>query len=235
MEHRITKIVKIIPTYNEKENIVSLVPAIFKVMPQAAVLVVDDDSPDGTAEAVRELGRGYQKLSVHQRTSERGFGRSYLDGFKKVMGDNHEAIVMMDADFSHDPAAVPAMIEKLADYEVVIGSRYTSGGGIKNWSWRRRLLSRFANYYAKLILNSPVSDLTTGFMCLQRSALDKIDLDAIRSEGYSFLIELKYRLIKAGCSFHEHPIIFDERREGQSKMSAKVIWEAIWTPWRIRF
>lgn len=226
----------IIPTYNEKESIVNLISSIFEEYPEFSILVVDDNSPDGTAEVVEELKNKFPRLAYHQRFSDRGFGKSYIDGFKKAAGERqYETIVMMDADFSHNPKEIPKMIEKLSDYDVIIGSRYIKGGKIENWSWRRRLLSRFANFYAKIILDAPILDLTTGFMCFRKDILESINLNLIKSEGYAFLVELKYKMFKAGYKIFEHPITFSERREGQSKMSFKNIWEAIFLLWKLKF
>lgn len=237
MEIKFSKIVKIIPTYNEKDNIAALVPALFKHMPQSSILVVDDNSPDGTSQVVLDLKKNYPNLDLHLRLGNRGFGRSYIDGFRKIKNDpRYEFVVMMDADFSHDPKIVPAMVAKLDNYDLVVGSRYIKGGRIDNWkSIKRKILSRFANLYARTILGVPVNDITTGFMCFRKSILDKIDLDSIKSDGYAFLVEMKYRIHKAGYKICEYPIVFNERREGQSKMSSKVIWESVWLPWRLRF
>lgn len=226
----------IIPTYNEKENIASLASRIFETYPEISVLVIDDNSPDGTADIVRGLQNKFLRLALHQRLNNRGFGKSYIDGFKKIINDqNLETVVMMDADFSHDHKEVPEMVKKLSEFDVVMGSRYVQGGKIENWNWRRRLLSRFANFYARTILGVPINDLTTGFICFKKDILKNIDLDSIKSEGYAFLVELKYKIFKAGFKIYEHPIVFNERREGQSKMSFKNIWEAIWLPWQLRF
>lgn len=225
----------LVPTLNEKENIVSLAHSIFENMPLASVLVIDDNSTDGTADVVTKAKAKYANLDVYKREGDKGFGKSYLDGFKKVIDDDrYKYVVMMDADFSHDPKAVPAMVDRLADCDVVIGSRYISGGGIENWNLRRRLLSRFANFYAGAILGVPIRDLTTGFMCLKKEVLNGIDLNSIKSDGYAFLVELKYKLHKAGYKIAEYPITFSERREGQSKMSSQIIWEAIWLPWQLK-
>jgi dolichol-phosphate mannosyltransferase len=225
----------IIPTYNEKENIASLVSDIFKIEPDVSVLVVDDNSPDGTSQEVEKLKSEFPRLALLKRSGIRGFGRSYKDGFKSIADDErYNAIIMMDADFSHDPKEVPEMVRKLSEYDAVIGSRYVKGGRIKNWNWRRRLLSRFANFYAGVILGTPINDLTTGFMCFRRDILKKIDLDSIRSEGYAFLIDLKFNIFKAGYRIYEHSIVFNERREGQSKMSLKNIREAVWLPWKLK-
>lgn len=230
------KTIKLIPTYNEKENIASLAEAIFSLYPQTSALVLDDNSPDGTADVVEKMREKYPNLIVYRRTGPRGFGRSYLDGFNKVLNDDrYEAVVMMDADFSHDPKEIGAMVGGLAGNDMIIGSRYVPNGKIENWSWRRKLLSRFANFYVRTILRTPIKDMTTGFICLRKDILRSLDLNSIHSDGYAFLVELKYRLHKNGFSFAEYPIIFRERREGQSKMSSKVIWESIWLPWKLRF
>lgn len=236
MQPDFSRVIKLIPTYNENENIVSLTRAVFNLYPQTSVMVLDDNSPDGTSQAVRNLQTSFSNLHLHQRSGERGLGKSYREGFKKVLAnERYQAIVMMDADFSHNPKEIRAMLAKLEEVDVVSGSRYVEGGGIENWRWDRRLLSRFANFYARTILKMPVRDLTTGFICLRREALKKIDLDSISSEGYAFLVELKYRLLKAGNKFYEYPIMFSERQEGQSKMSGAVIWESVWLPWKLRF
>jgi len=230
------KTIKLIPTYNEKENIASLAEAIFGLYPKTSVLVLDDQSPDGTAEAVEKMRDQFPNFLVYRRNGLRGFGRSYLDGFNKILNDDrYDYVVMMDADFSHDPKEIGEMVKKLSGADVVNGSRYTVGGKIENWSWRRRLLSRFANWYVRKILGTPIKDMTTGFMCLRKDVLRSLDLNSIHSDGYAFLVEIKYRLRKNGFSFVEHPIIFRERREGKSKMSSKVIWESIWLPWKLRF
>ena len=198
--------------------------------------MVDDISPDGTAVVVEELQNQFPRLACHQRKTDRGFGKSYIDGFKKSAAEEqYEKIVMMDADFSHDVKEIPKMIEKLFDFDVVIGSRYVKGGRIENWNWRRRLLSRFANFYVRTVLGTPISDMTTGFMCFRKEILEKIKPDSVKSEGYAFLVEFKYRIFKAGYKIFEHPIVFTERREGESKMSFKNIREAILLPWKLKF
>lgn len=229
------KTLVIIPTYNERENIILLVETISGLNPEFEVLVVDDNSPDGTADIVKKLQNKFPRIFLYQRNGQRGFGSSYLDAFKRILPEEYyETVVMMDADFSHNPEEIPKMIEKLSGFDVIIGSRYVKGGEIENWSWKRRLLSRFANFYARIILGMPIGDLTAGFMCFRKDILMSIDLYSINSEGYAFLVELKYKMIKSGYKMLEHPIVFTERREGQSKMSFKNIWEAIWLPLKLK-
>ncbi|PIR41830.1 MAG: dolichyl-phosphate beta-D-mannosyltransferase [Candidatus Yanofskybacteria bacterium CG10_big_fil_rev_8_21_14_0_10_37_15] len=234
-DKKYSRLIKLIPTYNEKENIAVLIRTIFDTLPEASLLVIDDNSPDGTADLVSGMKKDFPNLDVYKRVKDKGFGKSYIDGFKKILNDErYDYVVMMDADFSHDPAVVSAMADKLSDCDVVIGSRYVDGGGIKNWNIKRRLLSRFANFYAGIILSVPIKDLTTGFMCFKKEVLKNIDLDSLKSEGYAFLIELKFKMFKAGYEIVEYPITFTERREGQSKMSSKIIWEAVKLPWRLK-
>lgn len=225
----------LIPTLNEKDNLEKLIPAIFALMPDISVLVVDDSSFDGTKELIEKLQNEQKGLFLLRRSNDFGYGRSSIEGFKWVMERGYDFLVTMDADFSHDPNSIPAMLEMLNLSDITTGSRYVRGGGVKNWNFFRRVLSKFANFYVRLILGLPVSDATSGFNSYRVSALKKINLDEIKSEGYAFLVELKYRLFRAGCRFSEHSIIFSERREGQSKMSSKIIWESVLLPWRLRF
>ena len=224
----------LIPTLNERENLENLIPSIFGLMPDISVLIVDDNSNDGTQELVEGLKNDYGTLFLFKRSENFGYGRSSIDGFKWALQKNYDFMVTMDADFSHDFNVVPALLKDLENYDVSVGSRYITGGGIKNWSFFRQILSKFANFYVKTILSLPITDVTTGFNAYRVTALKKIDLDKINSDGYAFLVELKYRLFKAGCGIVEYPILFSERREGQSKMSSKIIWEAIWLPWRLK-
>jgi len=224
----------LIPTLNERENLENLIPAIFGLMSDISVLVVDDNSSDGTQELVEGLKQNYDNLFILTRTSNYGYGRSSMDGFKWVLERDYDFLVTMDADFSHDFNVVLALLKDLENYDIAVGSRYVQGGGVKNWSISRQMLSKFANFYVKTILGLPIMDATTGFNAYRADVLRKINLDKINSDGYAFLVEIKYRLIKAGCSAVEYPILFSERREGQSKMSSKIIWESIWLPWKLR-
>jgi len=226
----------IIPTYNERENIAPALLASYKHAPDAHVLVVDDNSPDGTADVVRAEQKRFPRLSLVVREQDRGLGRAYCDGFKNVV-DNHaiDVVVTMDADLSHDVAEVPHMLRLLErGYDVVIGSRYVPGGRTENWDWRRKLLSRSANIYARTILGIPIHDLTAGFHCFRKELLRAIDINSMQSDGYAFQIELKCRFFRLGARMAEHPIVFHERREGKSKLDRRVVWEALWIPWRLR-
>jgi dolichol-phosphate mannosyltransferase len=227
--------VVVIPTFNERENIPNLIGALFGLYPDIRILVVDDHSPDGTSDAVRELQPRHPNLMLLERMQNPGFAASYRDGFRQVLSEPWcEAVVTMDADFSHDPSMIRHLLDKLSDHDVVVGSRYVAGGSVKRWNLRRRLLSRYANLYLTVVLGLPVHDMTSGFTCMRRQALEKVPVQKTASDGYSFLVELKYMLSRAGSRIGEYPISFEERREGQSKMSAGKIWEALWMPWRIR-
>jgi dolichol-phosphate mannosyltransferase len=225
----------VIPTFNERDSIPKLIDEVFRLYPDVHILVVDDHSPDGTSDVVRGLQGGRPNLMLLERMANPGFAPSYRDGFRLVLSEPWcQAIITMDADFSHNPAELGAMLEKLKSADAVIGSRYTEGGSVKNWNFRRRMLSRAANFYVRTALGLPARDSTAGFLCIRREALERVPVQQTASEGYAFLVELKYLLHRAGCRIAEHPISFDERREGQSKMSAGKVWESVWMPWRIR-
>lgn len=225
----------LIPTLNERENLKNLIPGIFGLMPDISVLVVDDNSSDGTQVLVESLREEFKNLFLLERKTNFGYGRSNIDGFRWVFKKQYNNLVTIDADFSHDFNAIPVLLEKLKSFDLVVGSRYIKGGGVKNWNFFRRILSRFANFYVKTILSLPIIDVTTGFNAYRVDSLKKINLDRIDSNGYAFLVELKYRLFRAGSRFIEHPILFSERREGQSKMSPKIVWESVKLPWKLLF
>jgi dolichol-phosphate mannosyltransferase len=225
----------VIPTYNERDNIAKIIDALLRLYPAIHILVVDDHSPDGTAGIVREMQGRCPNLILLERMQNRGFAPSYRDGFRRILPEPWcQAVVTMDADFSHDPAAIAKLLAGLEAVEVVVGSRYTMGGSVRNWNLRRRLLSRAANYYVRAVLSFGVRDMTSGFVGMRREALERAGVEHTGSEGYAFLVELKYLLARSGSRIAEHAISFDERREGQSKMSAGKVWEALWMPWRIR-
>ena len=231
------KICIIIPTYNERENIAPALLASYKHVPDTHVLVIDDNSPDGTADVVRAEQKRFPRLSLLLREQNSGLRRAYCDRFKNVLdNDAFDVVLTMDADFSHDVAEVPHMLRLLErGYNVVIGSRYVSGGKTENWDWKRKLLSRSANIYARTILGIPIHDLTAGFHCFRKELLRAIDVNSMQSDGYAFQIELKCRFFRLGARMAEHPIVFHERREGKSKLDRRVVWEALWIPWRLRF
>lgn len=229
------KEVIILPTYNERDNIGPLVEKIFSLLPEISILVVDDNSPDGTAAAVEEMMPRYLNLALLKRPEKNGLGGAYIDGFKKLIADTEvESIFMMDSDFSHNPKYLPQMLREAGNYSLVIGSRYMKGGGIAKWELWRKILSAGGNFYVRFLLGRCVHDWTGGFNCIKADYLRKINLDDIDLSGYAFIMGLKYFLIKAGASVKEIPIIFEARRGGESKMSGHIISEGIIAPWKIR-
>ena len=228
-----TNALVIIPTYNERENIPPLVEALMQ-HDGVRVLVVDDQSPDGTGEAADAVAAQHRgRVDVLHRTSLRGFGRSYIDGIKLAIREPIDLICQMDADFSHDPARLPDLVAASQRADVVIGSRYVQGGAIVNWPARRRLLSRFANVYVRALTGLSARDCTSGYRCWRRDALATLPLDRFVSDGYSFLVEMLFLAARQGRRIAEVPIAYVERREGQSKMSRAVILESAITPWRL--
>jgi dolichol-phosphate mannosyltransferase len=222
----------ILPTYNEAQN---LEPMVNAVLPQVAhggatptVLIVDDASPDGTGRIADRIAAELPAVRVLHRPTKDGLGRAYLAGFQAALDGGADLILQMDCDFSHDPEDVPRLMEAAGSADVVLGSRYVRGGGVENWALRRRVQSRGGCAYARLILGIPVRDLTGGFKCWNRPALEALDFDGVDAHGYGFQIEMTYRAVRAGLSVTEVPIVFRERREGQSKMTAWITLEAVW-------
>ena len=224
----------VVPTYNERENVARLVAELFEVAPEADVCLLDDASPDGTADYAEELYGHEARFKVLRRTGARGYGRSLVDGYRRALEGGYARLVQLDADFSHDPRRIPALVEASCAADVVIGSRYCEGGGVENWPIRRRALSRFANAYVARITGLSVHDTTSGFRCYTRRALRTLLEGRLAGEGYAFLVEATYRARRAGLRVAEVPITFTDRREGQSKMSRKVILESVLMPWRLR-
>ena len=225
----------IIPTYNERANLPVLVAGLMKHA-GVRVLVVDDNSPDGTGALAESLGREYDgRVSVLRRTTNRGFGRSYIDGMKQALTEPVDLICQMDADLSHDPAQLPDLLAAAAsdDVDMVIGSRYVPGGQILNWPVKRHILSRFANTYIRTVTRVNARDCTSGYRCWKRAALASLPLDRFFSDGYSFLVEMLFVAHRHGCRIAEVPITFVERREGESKVSRAVPLESAITPWRL--
>lgn len=225
----------VVPTYNERENVEALIGQLLQVAPAADVMLIDDNSPDGTAAFAQQEFGANARVSVFTRTGARSFGRSLLDGYRAAVEHGYTRLVQLDADFSHDPEMVPAMIEASRDADLVIGSRYCSGGQVENWPWRRQLLSRFANRYVSLITGLGVGDSTAGFRCWTRRALESLLQAGVDSEGYAFQVEAAFRTQRAGLRIVEIPITFTDRRAGQSKMSGQVILESVVKPWALRF
>jgi dolichol-phosphate mannosyltransferase len=219
-----------LPTYNERENLESMVKELGKVLDTSLdrVLVIDDGSPDGTGEIADRLAAELPWVSVLHRTEKQGIGPAYVAGFRRALADGAQLVLEMDCDFSHDPADVPRLIDAADDADLVLGSRYVPGGGTENWGLLRRFVSRGGCIYAQLILGVRVRDLTGGFKCFRRSALEAIDLDALSAHGYAFQIETTYRVLRAGLRVREIPIRFVERRAGASKMTGAIVAEAIW-------
>lgn len=224
----------IIPTYNEIENIEPLIRKIHSVLPEAAVLVIDDNSRDGTAAVVEKIKSADSRVDLIRRPGKLGLGTAYIAGFKYAIEKGYDFIFEMDADFSHDPAHLPEFLEAAKEADLVIGSRYIPGGGVVNWSFFRKLVSIGGSIYSRTILSMPYKDLTGGFKCFRRETLIKIPLDDVFSEGYSFQIEMTYRVHRKGMRIREIPIIFKERVGGKSKMSKKIFIEAIFRVWQIR-
>jgi len=225
----------VVPTYNEVENITRLIPVLLALPVKPDVLVVDDNSPDGTGNAVMEFG-STGRVHLLSRPEKAGLGQAYRAGFQWALErEEYDPIIQMDADFSHKPDKVVELVEALEESDVAIGSRYCSGVNVVNWPLSRLLLSWFANRYTKLITGLPVEDATGGFKAFRRKALEKLDLTDIKSDGYSFQIEVTYKLFNSGCSIKEVPIIFVDRHAGTSKMTKSIVWEAVWMVWHLRF
>jgi dolichol-phosphate mannosyltransferase len=218
-----------LPTYDERENLEPMVRALGEVLgPDDRVLVIDDNSPDGTGEIADRLASELAWMDVLHRPAKEGLGPAYLAGFRRALDDGAELVLELDCDFSHDPKDVPRLIEAAENADLVLGSRYVAGGGTANWGLLRRAISRWGSLYAQILLGLPVRDLTGGFKCYRRHVLETIDLDAIDSRGYAFQIETTYRAIQAGFRVVEIPIRFTDREVGGSKMSHSIVLEAVW-------
>lgn len=224
----------VVPTYNERGNLPELIQRLESVGLELDVLVVDDSSPDGTGELAEELSAERPWLKVMHRPGKGGLGRAYLEGFKYALAREYEVVGEMDADLSHDPACLPAMLRALEGADLVLGSRYVAGGGVRNWGLVRRLLSRGGSLYSRLLLGVGVHDLTGGFKLYRRRVLESLSLDTLRSDGYSFQIETTYRAVRGGHRVVEVPIVFEDRREGKSKLSRAVVLEAVLMVPRLR-
>lgn len=225
----------VIPTYNEKENVAMIVARVRASLPEGRVFVVDDSSPDGTAEIVREIMKSDPHVQLLIREKKEGLGKAYMHAFREIIKDRDvRTVVMMDADFSHDPKYVPEMVGKRESHHVIVGSRYVKGGATIGWELWRRLLSFFGNLYSRIVTGLPIRDLTGGFNAIDADYLRKIDFSVMDMSGYAFQIELKYELSRLGAKFAEIPIVFTNRIGGESKISNHIIREGILAPWKIR-
>ncbi len=226
----------IIPTYNERENLPRIVPEVLAQDPRLEVLVVDDNSPDGTGRLADQLAAAEPRVHVLHREGKQGLGKAYVAGFRWAIAERVDYVYEMDADFSHDPAHLTDFLREIADADLIIGSRYLEGRvTVVNWPIGRLLLSYFANVYARRVTGLRLWDSTGGFKCYRRAVLEAIDLDAVRSNGYSFQIEMSFRAWRRGFRLREIPITFTDRAEGHSKMSRSIIWEAVGMVWRLRW
>jgi dolichol-phosphate mannosyltransferase len=226
----------VLPTYNEAENVEAFVAAAREKLPASAqVLIVDDDSPDGTGRKADLLAAQHENVSVLHRPHKEGLGPAYVAGFRRALAAGAELVLEMDSDFSHDPAYLPRLLEAAQRADVVLGSRYVPGGGVSDWGPLRRAISRGGSTYARLVLGVGVQDLTGGFKCFRREVLEAIDLDSIQARGYAFQVEMTYRAIRRGFKVVEVPIVFRDRRAGSSKMDRSIVAEAVWRVPLLRF
>ena len=228
------KILVISPTYNERKNIKRLVDMVLGENPEFHLLIVDDNSPDGTGRKVKKLQKKYTTLFLETRSKKSGLGTAYIFGFKWALENKYDFVIQMDADLSHNPKDLPLMVKKLKDYDLVIGSRYIKGISVVNWPLRRLMLSYGANAYSRVVTGMPIMDGTGGFKAWKSNVLASIDLDSVKSQGYSFQIEMNFRAWVKGYKIKEIPIIFSDRTIGQSKMSRTIVYEAIFMVWRLR-
>ncbi len=228
------KTLVIIPTYNELENLPRLIPKVLKQDESIDILIVDDNSSDGTAQYVLEQQKSNSRLNLIQREKKLGLGTAYIAGFKYALANGYDYIFEMDADFSHEPKEIPNFLKAIKENDLVLGSRYIDGVRVLNWPMKRLLLSFFASVYTRIITGMPIKDATGGFKCFRRKVLENIDLDNVRSNGYSFQIEMTFKAYKKGFKIKEIPIVFMDRVKGKSKMSKKIVREAVLMVWKLR-
>ncbi len=228
------KILVVTPTYNEAENIQSFITRVLHQSPDIQVLIVDDNSPDKTGDIVEQMMNGNPRIHLIRRPGKMGLGTAYVEGFKYAIANTFDLVFEMDADFSHSPDEIPNFLAKMDGCDLVVGSRYTGGVRVVNWPIRRLMLSYSANLYTRIITGMPLKDATGGFKCFRRSVLEAIDLNKIHSNGYAFQIEMNFKAWSKGFKVSEHPIIFFDRRSGVSKMSKKIVWEAVFMVWKLK-
>ena len=230
------KAIAVVPTYNERANLEELVEKVSQVVPDLHLLIVDDNSPDGTGELADELSRRYpDRIFVLHRANKEGLGRAYVDGFKEALKGDYDYIVQMDADLSHDPIHLPKFFEQIQSHDLVVGSRYLHGISVVNWDLKRLILSKTATNFVRFVTGMPFTDATSGFKCWRRHALESIGFEDVFSIGYVFLVEMKYKAYRKGFRVTEVPIVFVERKSGDSKLDWRVVREAIWGVLKLRF
>lgn len=228
------RVLVVIPTYNECDNITRMIPLVLEQAAELEILVVDDNSPDGTAALVERLAATAPRVHLHKRDRKLGLGTAYVAGFRFALERDYDLVLEMDADFSHDPREIPHFIEAATEADLVIGSRYITQGDTRNWPLRRRLLSQLGNLYAHMVTGMCVRDATSGYRCYRRTLLQRLNLDRISSNGYAFQIEVAFRVWKLDLRIREIPILFVDRVAGQSKLDRRIVWEALWGLWRLR-
>lgn len=224
----------VIPTYNERENLVPLMKQIFAEGLPLEVLIIDDNSPDGTGAVADELAAADPRVHVLHRAGKMGLGSAYVAGFRYALERDYDAVFEMDADFSHNPDSLPEFLRELENADLVVGSRYLHGVTVVNWPLKRLVLSYGANVYSRIITGIPIKDLTGGYKCFRRQVLEALDLSRVKSDGYGFQIEINYKAWRKGFRIREIPILFVDRRAGESKMNRRIVWEAAWMVWRLR-
>ena len=228
------RVLVVIPTYNERENLTELLRQIFAQGLPLEVLIIDDNSPDGTGAVADGLAQADPRVHVMHRAAKMGLGSAYVAGFRYALERDYDAVFEMDADFSHNPESLPVFLRELESADLVVGSRYLHGVTVVNWPLKRLVLSYGANVYSRVITGIPIKDLTGGFKCFRRLVLESVDLSRVRSDGYGFQIEMNYKAWRKGFRIKEIPIMFVDRRAGESKMNRRIVWEAAWMVWRLR-
>jgi dolichol-phosphate mannosyltransferase len=229
-----SRVIVIIPTYNEAENLPLIVPAVLEQDPRVEVLVVDDNSPDGTGKLADELRHESARVHVLHRPAKQGLGAAYRAGLAEALELGADIVIQMDADFSHPPDSIPSMLEEIESHDIVMGSRYVNGITVVNWPIERILISYFGNVYARAVTRMPTTDATGGFRCVRRELLERIRFERIKSDGYAFQIEMNYRFVKHGARIKELPFFFVDRTRGTSKLSLGIAFEALWIVWWLR-
>ncbi len=232
---RFKSVLVIIPTYNEIENIERMIEVVSSLPEQPEILIVDDNSPDGTGSKVTEIKNENKKVHLIERSGKLGLGTAYIEGFKFALANGYDYIIEMDCDFSHDPKDISRLLKEIDNYDLVIGSRYIQGVNVVNWPLRRLILSMGASFYTRVVTGMPLKDATSGFKCFRKKVIESIDLDKIHSNGYSFQIEMHYKTWKKKFRIKEMPIIFTDRIDGRSKMGKDIVREAIFMVWKLRF